>query len=128
MTWDWESIISGAVSGGAIGGLVTLITPWSIWGVEKKRKLVDARKNRIRNWRSLILNASMGLPDGSNPIPFRVKLVSFPDYRDLRAHLPTGLAREIETEWPDGMVESENELRDLVLDEIKAIELKWGLI
>lgn len=127
MAWSWDSIISGAISGGLIGAGASLLAPWSSWGVEKKRGLIAARKNRVLRWRNMVVAASQVFySNGSEP--FRKRLKENTDFRDLRAHLTPGLAIEIDREFPNNKVESELELRDLILDEINGVEKEWELI
>lgn len=125
MAFSWEAVISGAISGGAIGALASLFAPWSQWGVERRRLLYQDRKSRIKNWRDTVLTASLHISDND---PFRIKLKRLNSYRDIRQHLTLGLANEIETEWPEGQVQDEDELKDMILDEINSVEKEWELI
>lgn len=126
MALSWEAVITGAISGGAIGALASLIAPWSQWGVEKKRLLTESRRSRVKAWRTAVIGAQVS--SGIEGRPFREKFSADINYRDLRPFLSQDLASEIETPWPDNMVETESEMRDLILDEICQIERRWGLI
>lgn len=50
---NWDSIISGAVSGGALGTLATLFAPWVNFGVEKKKIAHESKKELIARIRTL---------------------------------------------------------------------------
>lgn len=44
---DWNTILTGAISGGLIGGLVNLILPSIKWRYERKKILFDDRRKLI---------------------------------------------------------------------------------
>lgn len=129
MNWNIEAMITGAISGGAIGAMASLLSPWSTWGVEKKRLQREDRKSRIYAWRQMVSAARHSSEVVTERYePFRVCLRKAAGYRNLRAFLSPHLASEIETDFPDNRVDTEGELRDLILDRIHEIEHEWGLI
>lgn len=51
---DWTAIISGAISGGLIAGVVSLLLPSVQWRIEQRRERLKERKEFINNIRRVI--------------------------------------------------------------------------
>lgn len=53
MEW-WQTAGIAFISGGGAGALISLGTPWSTWGVEKKREKLAHRRKVVSDARDLV--------------------------------------------------------------------------
>lgn len=52
----WTAIISGLLG----AGVASVVAPWSLWGVEKRRSDRQYRRDLIRDWRNGIAQLTSG--------------------------------------------------------------------
>lgn len=50
--------IVGAIAGIVTGSIGSLFAPWANWGIEKRRKRLEYRKDLIKGWRELIAHTT----------------------------------------------------------------------
>ena len=107
---------------GLIGGLAaSLIAPWVNWGIEKKRMLLESRREMIRSARTYL----------AAPTPPRERFRETAIYSRIRPHLSKETIELIESEdvfvQPDGRGAGANNYRTQVLDDLEKLERKWSL-
>lgn len=49
---SWSVVFTSTVVAAFVSGLVTLIVPWSAWGVEKRREARQHQRDLIKSWRA----------------------------------------------------------------------------
>lgn len=110
-----------AVVGLASGAVGSLIAPWVNWGIEKKRLLIAARREFLKECRELIHSA-----------PPREEFRSSNVYARLLPLLSSGTRELVESETTDifvvGRIAEVNSYARRLFDEIAKIEREWGLL
>lgn len=118
MNWD---IVVSAVVGVIAGAIGSLIAPWVQWAVEKRRSLLQSRRETIRRWRDFIENF-----DFQN-----YKLADTATYSEIRPYLPEELRRGMESGFVIKAAASgrgENAWKHDILDAIADLEQQWKLL
>jgi hypothetical protein len=122
----WDIITSGPVISGIVGlisgAIGSLIAPWSLWGVEKRRAKRQYRVEQIARWR----DALRGDFD-------RRSFVSSEAYSTLKPYMPKRLVEEIEkSRNPFYFValpkDNEDSMRAYLLEVVAEVERKWRLL
>ena len=121
MSWNWEAIFAGAVSGGLFGtGLSVFVAPHINWSVEKERLIRADRKEKIQAWFENL--------DSDKGTPILVRDIYF----QMKPHLHPETVAAIEAyTWDDyraGLHEKNQLARKLVYKDLAALQLKWELI
>jgi hypothetical protein len=117
-----EPVIAGIV-GLITGAIGSLIAPWVQWGVEKRRRRFESRREQITAWRTAV-----------DRDDFRYQLFAQGNvYATLRPHLPGDLRQTIDQWRSPGIVTSlarmgRDPIQVRLLEEIAKVERKWGLV
>ncbi len=122
-------VVVSAVVALITGAMASLIAPWAVWGVEKRRLRYSSRKELVRDLRDVLLDP----PDRNE---FRL----MPVYSRIRPHLSKNVIETIEPKTAglvneaftvsigQGRHSGINQYSQLLLDDIARIEKKWSLI
>jgi hypothetical protein len=118
----WAAIVGG-VAGIITGGITSLLAPWTNWGIEKRRQKLNARRDRIEQWRKMVKVKEFA----------RESFRETTGYSTLRPYLTTGLIEEIERPGTSllltvGDTVRSTQLKAKILDEIAGIERQWKLL
>ena len=107
---------------GFIGGVIgSLIAPWVHWAIEKRRSLLEYRRNQVKEWRSQVEdhNWNEGSSFGNNTA-----------YATIRPLMKEKIVKDLERPrtfiMPGGR--GDNPRKQIILDEIARIEKEWDLI
>jgi hypothetical protein len=142
--------IVGAVAGIITGSIGSLFAPWANWGVEKRRKKHEYRKDLIKEWREMLAHTTFAYThrveeDNSTWIEILERDSRF---YSLKPHLHPellerlGTSRQTEVgkvladvnETEAALVKSgfkpyiTTGARRVLVDEIARLEKEWGLI
>jgi len=124
--WD---IVIPAIAGLITGTIGSMFAPWANWGVEKKRLQQTTRAKLIEEVRTILSD-----PPGSEQ--FR----TLPIYSRIRPFLSNDTRKAVEGTFEEHKEEiiivvlgssrhsGVNPYVQDVLDELSALEIKWGLI
>lgn len=118
---DLLKIAVPVVVGVLSGVLTSLLAPWVTWGIEKKRSLIAARREFLKECRELIHSA-----------PPREQFRNSSVYARLLPLLSLGAKELIEDEtttiYTGGRVAEVDSYARWLFDEIARIEREWGLL
>ena len=118
---EFLKIAIPAIVGLLSGAVGSLIAPWVSWGIEKKRALLVARRDFLKECRELVHQAA-------SREAFRESHV----YARVRPLLSPKTVESIETETIIVQIEGRgggvNNYAPAVLDDITRIEREWGLL
>ena len=116
-----ESIIAAGV-GFATGVLGTFIAPWVSWGVERRRRRYQQRKEMTAQCRRVIATVVTD-DEYTGPGELEWCLIQHPEFLALRPHLSSQTL---------AMFQDENlpahEVIEAVLEDVAAIERNWHLL
>jgi hypothetical protein len=125
----------------ALGVAVGLFSPWAYWGIEKRKKRLQRRRELVTGWRLELLPmvaSSQDMPEIWGG-PKQAKVLISPSYASLRPHLSKEAIKKIEDPTMGlvlnrgGAPPSESLLAyrfplKIFIDEIARIEREWGLV
>jgi hypothetical protein len=116
---DWLALGSAVLTGGLLGFLGGLLTPWITWQVDQRRLLRERRA-------SIIHSANETLNLWGSEI-----FLKSPAYSQLRRDLPEEIVTKIEhgrtfAVLPDGRSDADGH-KIVLLDAIADLESKWRL-
>lgn len=118
---EFLKIAVPAVVGLVSGAIGSLIAPWVAWGIEKKRSLLTARRDFLKDCR-----------DSVHQAPSREAFRDSPIYARLRPLLSPKTLERIETKTiivqTGGRGGGVNNYAPAILDDIARIEREWGLL
>jgi uncharacterized membrane-anchored protein YhcB (DUF1043 family) len=121
---DWTTVAVAAVTGLGSGAVASLLTPWSQWGVDKRRQQRAARTKLVDDWRAMV---ARHLHNGG------AQIIDDADYLKLRRHLSPERLKRLELsgrhftfrEGAEGI--SAHDRLSAVTEEIDRLEREWGL-
>lgn len=121
MNTDWISSINGVVSAVIGGAIASILAPFVVWQLEK-------RKIRLESRRQLVSEARQFLRCGRE----KNEIIESELYSRLRPHLRPDLTKAIESEVivvkNGGRGAGVNQYSSKLLDEVVRLEKHWGLI
>jgi hypothetical protein len=105
---------------GLVAGVVgSLVAPWVNWSIEKRRSLMNSRREYIKTWRNDVAEFAWETAD------FRLTAT----YSAMKPHLRAEVIDSLQTGRP---LDTEDRgivwHKEMVLDEIARIEKEWGLV
>lgn len=113
--------VIGGVSGLVSGGIVTLVAPWSSWGIEKRRLRREHRVKRIAEWRA-------GASQLGEDVHF-MELEWSPWYVTLLPEMRRKTIEAVDAASQGSSYENYNVVATLIIEEIAYIEReKWELV
>ena len=126
----------------ALGVAVGLFSLWAYWGIEKRNKRLQRRRELVTGWRleliPMVASSSQDLPEIWAG-PKQAKVLTSPSYASLRPHLSKEAIKKIEDPTMGlvlnrgGAPPSESQLvyrfpLKIFIDEIARIEREWDLV
>ncbi len=129
MTLTLIEIIGAIIISAITGAIASLIAPWANWGIEKRKKKFEWRKEFINECKRIINKSDF------NPDQFRETFY----YSNLKIYLSDSLKKEVEEKRyvPGSILNREKrieislkefDVKKKLLDEITLLEKKWGLL
>jgi hypothetical protein len=125
----------------ALGVAVGLFSPWAYWGIEKRKKRLQRRRELVTGWRLEIIPMVASSQDLLEiwAGPKQAKVLTSPSYASLRPHLSKEAIKKIEDPTMGlvlnrgGALPSESHLAyrfplKIFIDEIARIEREWDLV
>lgn len=103
----------------------SIIAPWSNWGVEKKRDRTKRRERLVSSWYQMVRDCQ-----SNNDL----EIIEHKHYLTLRNHLSKEIIRKLEYSGTHITIRanaggiSANEDLEIVLNEVKRLQEKWGLL
>jgi hypothetical protein len=122
-----EKIILALI--GLISGVIgSMFAPWANWGIEKRRKKLEHRKELVAKWREMV--AEVAAQAGQDAEKFNSIVQNHKDYFSLAPHMKFGIpAREL------GRIHAELAQKLLwnphviyFISEISRLEKEWDLV
>ena len=127
MTDTIWSAIAGGATGIVTGSISSLLAPWAIWGIEKRRQKLAYRRELIAKWRRMLSQAASS--EAKNQTDLMKFLERHHDFYSLKAearHLfSAGRTSVVLADRPVGTIPN---LLDELIDEVGRIERKWELV
>lgn len=129
MDIELSKIIVPAIAGLLSGAVGSLIAPWIHWGIEKRKQRRETQASLLNRARSFLGSETVTNKEFSN----------HQIYSQLKPHLSAQAVKAVEGEYSDkgevisvvignSRVSGVNPFKNLILDELAALEKKWGLI
>lgn len=118
----WAAIVGGA-AGIITGGLSSIVAPWAVWGIEKRKSKRAYRIKLIDNWRKMLQEAA-SYNIGRENTKLIAILERHEDYLSLSGHIANNYQ---EYRKRHATVDTPVFLRFLT-DEVSRIEKEWDLV
>ena len=123
---DWSAIISGAISGGLISGLVTLFLPGIQWGIEKEKKRLENRREIISEHKRKISNEIESYL--KNDVNLLISYLREYNYYDDVKRTLNKIQKTVKGISNNSTIVSEGELNALLLEGLGYLEREWNLV
>jgi hypothetical protein len=107
--------ITGGISGLITGAIGSLVAPWVNWGIEKRRKKQERRRELIDRARLLLDGKALRRED------YRQSA----EYGAITVYLSQKIRDRVNQRNTSG---GEENIRDEMSQEFNALEKKWGLL
>ena len=122
MTDSFQAAVIGAAAGLISGTVGSLVAPWIHWGIERRRRVLDARRVLVDEWRTAV---------GKEPFD-KGEFRNSGAYASLRPHLTVKLVRQIESDSivvrTGGRGAGADNLAPQLHDAIVGIERRWRMV
>ncbi len=115
------TVLVSAVTGLISGAIASLIAPWVQWAIEKRRNLINYRRELIKTWRNEL--------EDYNYVGGEVRASS--TYAAIRPHLQQQVRERLENRERftfDSRGGDTFVIKNILLDEVARIEKEWGLV
>lgn len=133
MESQFYSVIIPALAGLIAGAISSLIAPWVHWGVEKQKLKLKAREELIREAREAIESGEYTNQQFRH-LAIYSRIRRFLSERAVKAvegnlsESGKGRTEDVLIVAGQGRHSGVNPYRAIVLDELTALEKKWGLV
>jgi len=112
---------------GLIGGIIgTVFAPWAHWGIEKRKGRLAARKEQVKNWRTMV--QKVWQKEWSYPGEIEFLFIQELEFLSLKPMLSKHTQEIFESLGVEGTTILDNEVFEAVLADISDLEKKWKLV